>query len=141
MDCTGLTPSLKTRGREGILQISPVVSIVDDDQAVRHALDSLIRSLGWQVRMYKSAEEFFSSGDAAHTACLISDVLMPGMSGIEMYEHLRAQGHNPPTIFITACPSAPLRAQVVSAGALVLLPKPYDTATLTHWLSVALGSP
>jgi FixJ family two-component response regulator len=68
MDCTGLTPSLKTRGREGILQISPVVSIVDDDQAVRHALDSLIRSLGWQVRMYKSAEEFFSSGEAAHTA-------------------------------------------------------------------------
>ena len=120
------------------MQIAHVVSIVDDDRAVRLALGSLIRSLGWQVRMYESAEEFLSSGEAVHTACLISDVLMPGMSGIEMYERLRAQGHAPATIFITACPSASLQAQAVSTGALVLLPKPYNTATLAHWISVAL---
>jgi FixJ family two-component response regulator len=124
-----------------ILPITPVVSIVDDDQAVRLALGSLIRSLGWQVRMYESAEDFLSSGEAAHTACLISDVLMPGMSGVEMYERLRALGLAPATIFITAYPTASLQAQVVAAGALVLLPKPYKAAILTHWLSVALGNP
>jgi FixJ family two-component response regulator len=132
---------LKREIKGRILQITPVVSIVDDDRAVRLALGSLIRSLGLQVRMYESAEEFLSSGEAAHTACLISDVLMPGMSGIEMYEGLRAQGHAPATIFITACPTAPLQAQAVSIGALVLLPKPYNAATLAHWLSVALGNP
>jgi FixJ family two-component response regulator len=138
MGGTGFTPSLQARDREGILQIAYVVSIVDDDRSIRLALGSLIRSLGWQVRMYESAEEFLASGEAVNTACLISDVLMPGMSGIEMYEQLRAQGHAPSTIFITACPSASLETQVMSAGALVLLPKPYDTATLTHWVSLAL---
>jgi FixJ family two-component response regulator len=138
---TDFTHPLKREVEGRILQITPVVSIVDDDQGVRLALGCLIRSLGWQVRTYESAEEFLSSGEAAHTACLISDVLMPGMSGIEMHERLRAQGHAPSTIFISACPNASLQAQVVSAGALVLLPKPYKAATLTHWLSVALGSP
>jgi FixJ family two-component response regulator len=123
------------------LQIAHVVSIVDDDRAVRLALGSLIRSRGWQVRMYESAEEFLSSGEAVHTACLISDVLMPGMSGIEMYEHLRAQGHAPATIFITAFPSASLQVRAVSAGALVLLPKPYDTVTLDYWISASIGTP
>jgi FixJ family two-component response regulator len=76
-----------------------------------------------------------------HTACLISDVLMRRRSAIEMRERLRAQGHAPTTIFIIAHPSASLQAQVVSTGALVLLPKPYKATSLTHWLSVALGNP
>jgi DNA-binding NtrC family response regulator len=111
-------PEREVRGR--ILQITPVVSIVDDDRAVRVALGSLIRSLGWQVRMYESAEEFLSSGQAAHTSCLISDVRMPGMSGN---------------------PTPSLQAKAVSNGALVLLQKPYQAAAMTHWLSVALGNP
>ncbi|ANB77506.1 response regulator receiver protein [Paraburkholderia phytofirmans OLGA172] len=123
------------------MQITPVVSIVDDDKAVRLALGSLIRSLGWQVRTYESAEEFLSSGEAAHTSCLISDVRMPGMSGIEMHERLRAQGHAPATIFVSAYPTPSLQAKAVGAGALVLLQKPYRAAALTHWLSVALGNP
>jgi FixJ family two-component response regulator len=123
------------------LQITPVISIVDDDSAMRVALSSLIRSLGWQVRMYESAEEFLASGQAAHTSCLISDIRMPGMSGIEMHEHLRAQGHAPVTIFITAYPTPALQAKAVGNGALVLLQKPYPTAVMTHWLSVALGNP
>jgi FixJ family two-component response regulator len=124
-----------------ILQLTPVVSIVDDDRAVRHALGSLIRSLGWQARMYESAEEFLSSGEAAHTSCLISDVRMPGMSGIEMHECLRAQGHAPATIFISAYPTPALQAKAASNGALVLLQKPYKSAVILHWLSVALGNP
>src|ERR1700730_1796341 len=124
-----------------ILQITPVVSIVDDDRAVRLALGSLIRSFGWQVRMYESAEEFLSSGQAAHTSCLISDVRMSGMSGIEMHECLRAQGHAPATIFISAYPTPSLQAKAVSNGALVLLQKPYEPAVMAHWLTVALGNP
>jgi FixJ family two-component response regulator len=123
------------------LRISPVVSIVDDDRAVRVALGSLIRSLGWQARMYESAEEFLSSGQAANTSCLISDLRMPGMSGIEMHECLRAQGHAPATIFFTAYPTPALEAKAVSNGALVLLQKPYEATAIAHWLSVALGNP
>ena len=120
---------------------SPVVSIVDDDRAVRDALSSLIRSLGWQACKYESAEDFLSSGQAAHTSCLISDIRMAGMSGIEMHECLRAQGHAPATIFISAYPTPALQAKAVSNGALVLLQKPYQSAVILHWLSVALGSP
>jgi FixJ family two-component response regulator len=128
-------------GEGRILQFTPVVSIVDDDKAVRLALGSLIRSLGWQAGMYESAEEFLSSGQAAHTSCLISDVRMPGMSGIEMHECLRAQGHAPATIFISAYPTPALQEKAVSNGALVLLQKPYKSAVILHWLSVALGNP
>jgi FixJ family two-component response regulator len=124
-----------------ILQTPPVISIVDDDSAVRLALSSLLRSLGWQVRMYESAEEFLASGQAAHTACLISDIRMPGMSGIEMHECLRAQGHAPATIFVTAYPTPSLQARAASNGALALLQKPYDPAAMNHWLSAALGDP
>ncbi|CAB3793128.1 response regulator transcription factor [Pararobbsia alpina] len=122
------------------MQNTPVVTIVDDDRAVRLALGSLIRSLGWQVRMYESAEEFLSSGQVADTTCLISDVRMPGMSGIEMHECLRAQGHAPATIFISAFPSSSLQAKAMNNGALVLLQKPYEPAVMAHWLSVALGN-
>jgi FixJ family two-component response regulator len=131
----------KERSGTRILQITPVISIVDDDQAVRLALGSFVRSLGWQVRMYESAEDFLSSGHAAHTSCLISDVRMSGMSGIEMHEYLLAQGHVPATIFISAYPTPSLQAKAVSNGALVLLQKPYQAAAMTHWLSLALGSP
>jgi len=123
------------------LQTTPVVSIVDDDKAVRLALGSLVRSLGWQARMFESAEEFLMSGEAADTACLITDVRMPGMSGVDMHERLLAQGHAPATIFISAYPTASLHSKAASNGALVLLQKPYHAAVLTHWLSVALGNP
>jgi FixJ family two-component response regulator len=123
------------------LPVTPVVSIVDHDSAVRVALSSLIRSLGWHARIYESGEEFLSSGQAAHTACLISDISMPGMSGIEMHECLRAQGHAPATIFISAYPAPVLQAKVASDGALVLLQKPCPATAMTHWLWVALGSP
>jgi FixJ family two-component response regulator len=124
-----------------ILQITPVVSIVDDDSAVRLALSSLIRSLGWQAQLYESAEEFLSSGQVVHTSCLISDIRMPGMSGIEMHERLLAQGHAPATIFVSAYPTPALQAKAIGNGALVLLQKPYASADITHWLSVALGNP
>jgi FixJ family two-component response regulator len=123
------------------LQTTPVISIVDDDKAVRLALGSLVRSLGWQAHMFESAEEFLRSGAAASTSCLIADVCMPGMSGVEMHERLLAQGHAPATIFISAYPTPSLHAKAASNGALVLLQKPYHAAAMAHWLSVALGNP
>ena len=119
----------------------PIVSIVDDDEAVRLALGGLVQSLGLQARLYESAEAFLASGDAADTCCLITDVRMTGMSGVEMHERLRAQGLAPATIFISAYTTPTLRAKVEGNGALVLLEKPYQAATMTHWLAVALGDP
>ncbi|HEV7834631.1 MAG TPA: response regulator [Caballeronia sp.] len=123
------------------MEILHVISIVDDDRAVRLALGSFLRSLGLQVRMYESAEEFLASGQAAYTSFLISDVRMPGISGIEMHERLRAQGHAPATIFVTAYPTPSLQAKAASNGALALLQKPCQPALINHWLSVALGNP
>lgn len=123
------------------MQTTPVVSIVDDDLAVRRALGSLVRSLGWEARLYGSAEEFLASGQAADTACLISDIRMSGMSGVEMHERLVAQGQAPATIFISAYPTPALEAKATSNGALALLQKPYQASVMTHWLSVAVGAP
>lgn len=123
------------------MQTTPVVSIVDDDQAVRRALGSLVRSLGWEVRLFESAEAFLASGEASDTSCLISDIRMSGMSGVEMYERLVAQGAAPATIFISAYPTPALQARATGNGALVLLQKPYAASAMTHWLSVALGNP
>lgn len=123
------------------MQTTPVVSIVDDDQAVRRALGSLVRSLGWEARLFESAEAFLASGEAAASACLISDIRMSGMSGVEMHERLVAQGAAPATIFISAYPTPALQARAAGNGALVLLQKPYQPSAMMHWLSIAIGSP
>jgi FixJ family two-component response regulator len=127
---------MKDEGRH--LPLTPVVSIVDDDTAVRRALSTLVRSLGWEARMFASAEAFLASGEVVDTTCLISDIRMSGMSGVEMHERLIAQGRAPATIFISAYPTATLAAKALGNGALVVLQKPYQAAAMTHWLGVAL---
>ncbi|CAB3784445.1 response regulator [Paraburkholderia caffeinilytica] len=118
-----------------------IVSIVDDDEAVRLAMGTLVRSFGRHTRLFASAEEFLQSGYIAQTSCLISDVMMPGMSGVEMRDRLLALGYAPPTIFITAFPAADLNAKAMTNGALAVLDKPVDASTFAHWLSVALDLP
>jgi FixJ family two-component response regulator len=124
-----------------ILRTTPIVSIVDDDEGVRFSLSNLVQSLGWQTRVYESAEQFLASAEAAGTACLISDIRMSGMSGVELHEALIAQGNPPPTIFISAYPTPSVQVKIADNGALALLKKPYSAAVVKHWLSVALGSP
>jgi FixJ family two-component response regulator len=120
------------------LRNSPIVSIVDDDEAVRLALSSLVRSMGMQVCLYESATAFLDSGQAIETACLISDIRMPKMSGIEMRAHLVEQHIDPPTIFVSAYPTPSMQAEVARSGALVLLEKPCLATTLVYWIMVAL---
>jgi len=116
-----------------------IVSIVDDDESIRHATDSLVRSFRRRTFVFASAEEFLQSGKLAETSCLISDIMMPGMSGIEMHERMLALGYAPPTIFITAFPAADLKAKAMANGALAVLEKPIDADAIAHWLGVAMG--
>ncbi|MEM5384051.1 response regulator [Paraburkholderia phymatum] len=118
-----------------------VVSIVDDDEAARLAMGSLVRSFGRHTHLYASAEEFLQSGHLASTSCLISDVMMSGMSGVELHDRILALGYAPPTIFITAFPSANLKAKALTNGVLAVLDKPVDPDAIAHWLSVALDVP
>jgi FixJ family two-component response regulator len=117
----------------------PVISIVDDDESVREATKGLIRSLGYKAVTFASAEEFLRSDGADDTACLIADVQMPGMSGIELQSRLLAQGRRLPIIFITSFPEAKARAQALAAGALGYLSKPFSDEKLITHLDQALA--
>ncbi|CAN7625360.1 response regulator [Trinickia sp. LjRoot230] len=123
------------------------VSIIDDDEASRLATASLVRSLGWPTVLFESAEAYLaqqstqSATSAVETGCLISDVKMPGMSGVELHEYLLASGHAPPTILVTASRTEALNARVVANGALALLEKPIDARALEQCLARAAGAP
>ncbi|ANB76340.1 response regulator receiver protein [Paraburkholderia phytofirmans OLGA172] len=126
---------------EPCVQATQIVSIVEDDESVRLATASLVRSLGWQTHLFASAEEFLQSPWLGETSFLISDVRMPGMSGIEMHDELLKLGYAPPTIFITAFPTAALQAKMQTDGVLAILAKPVDASAMAHWLSFALRTP
>jgi FixJ family two-component response regulator len=124
-----------------VVRTVQIVSIVDDDEAVRLSMETLVRSFGRHARLFASAEEFLQSGAVGETSCLISDVMMTGMSGVEMHDRILALGHAPPTIFITAFPSDELKAKALANGALAVLNKPVDVDAIGYWLSVALDQP
>jgi FixJ family two-component response regulator len=115
-----------------------VISVVDDDAAVRAATSKFLRSHGYTVQAYSSAEDFLQSGRLNDTACVIADVQMPGMSGLELLTKMRAQGHDAPFIFITAFPDETTRARALQRGAICFLPKPFAGPTLIDCLVVAL---
>src|SRR5262249_59805029 len=105
---------------------APVISIIDDDTSFRRAAARLIHSLGHPVASFASAEEFLESGRLDETACLVSDLQMPGMSGIELQSRLRAQGRRLPVIFITAYPESSALKEALAFGAVGLLRKPFS---------------
>ena len=117
----------------------PVISIVDDDASFRRATARLVRSLGHAVAAFGSAEEFLKSGRVRDSACLISDVQMPGMSGIELQSELIAQGVRLPVIFITAYPESNARERALASGALGFLNKPFNEDKLIACLDRALS--
>jgi FixJ family two-component response regulator len=117
---------------------TPVISIIDDDASVRAATDNLLRSLGYTVYTFDSAEEFLRSTHCNDTSCVIADVQMPGMSGVDLQARLLTQRHRLPFIFITAFPEETIRARALKAGAICFLTKPFDRLTLIKCLDAAL---
>ena len=117
----------------------PVISVIDDDASLRAATDNLLRSLGYTVYTFVSAEEFLRSAHFNDTSCVIADVQMPGMSGVDLQAQLLTQGHSVPFIFMTAFPEEAIRARAMKAGAICFLTKPFDRLTLTRYLDSALG--
>ena len=120
----------------------PVVSVVDDDESVRESLAGLIRSIGLAVKVFASAEEFLGSIDISGTNCLILDVRMPGMDGLELQRHLRVSHPNLPVIFITAHGSEDeIRLRALAAGAVDYLLKPLSEEEVLGAVDTALRSP
>lgn len=113
----------------------PLVAIIDDDESVRATTDSLVRSLGYIVHTFASAEDFLRSNRLDDFACVMADVQMPGLSGVQLQERLRAQGYRVPFIFFTAFPDEKVRAQALAAGAICYLTKPFDGNTLIECLN------
>ncbi|WP_027210789.1 response regulator transcription factor [Burkholderia sp. WSM2232] len=116
------------------MHMNPIVSIVDDDESVRVATSSLVRSLGWGARLYASAAQFLASDEVDGVTCIISDVQMPGISGLEMYRRLLDSGVRLPVIFISAFASDFVRRQALQLGALCVLSKPVDAAEVSRHL-------
>jgi FixJ family two-component response regulator len=115
-----------------------MISIVDDDASIRAATKRLMLLLGYESEAFASAEEFLGSGRLGDTSCVISDVQMPGMSGIEMRDQLIANGYRTPVIFVTAFPDDSVRARVLHGGAAGYLSKPLDEKQLIGCLDEAL---
>jgi len=117
----------------------PVIAIVDDDESFRRATTSFVRSLGYGTAAFDSAEAFLKSERINDADCLITDVQMPGMTGIELQGRLIAQGHSLPVIFITAFPEMKARAQALADGAIGFLAKPFDDKGLIQCLDETLA--
>jgi FixJ family two-component response regulator len=132
---TGLSFRMQRTGR---LPQIPVISIIDDDASVRAATNRLVRSLGYAVLSFASADEFLRSPRARESSCVIADVQMPGMSGVELQSLIRSQGSRVPMIFITAFPDESVRARALDGGAMCFLTKPFDGPTLIKYLDAAL---
>ena len=117
---------------------SPLISIVEDDQYVRSSIKRLMRSFGYTVEAFPSAADFLASPRLDETACLIADINMPGMTGVELYRRLVKAGHPIPTILITAYPDDAIRARALKDGVLCYLHKPCDDDELLRCVRRAL---
>ena len=116
-----------------------VVAVIDDDASVRTATDNLLSSHGYLVDTFASAEEFLKSARLSDSACVIADVQMPAMGGLDLLTHMRAQGYDAPFIFITAFPEESVRARALRAGAICFLAKPFAGPALISCLEAALN--
>ena len=125
--------------RMAISDKSRFVAIVDDDDLMRGALQGLLKAAGLPAQAFASAEEFLQSGQQHHSACLIADIRMPGMSGLDLQARLNEEQINIPTIFITAHGDSRMRMQALRAGAVEFLAKPFDDEILLESVRAALA--
>ena len=117
-----------------------MISIVDDDDFVRESLRDLIESLGYEVATFESVESFLDAPCLHETSCLITDLQMPGLSGLDLQSRLIADGHRIPVIFVTGFPDENSRVRAMGAGAVCFLRKPLDESLLISCLESALNS-
>jgi FixJ family two-component response regulator len=116
-----------------------VVSIIDDDLSVRVAVADIVRSMDLTANMFASSQDFLSSNSLADTACIIADVQMPGLSGIELQQALTAKKLKIPMIFITAYPDERIRAKALDGGAICFLNKPFGGSAIIECIERALS--
>ena len=116
-----------------------MVAIVDDDELMRGALQGLMKAVGFSAQAFASAEEFLNSGQLHHTACLIADIRMPGMSGLDLQARLNSERRRIPIIFITAHGDTNMRMQALRAGAVEFLSKPFSDDLLLEHVRAALA--
>src|SRR6516225_3011560 len=117
---------------------TPLISIVDDDELARDGIRELVESLGYKTTTFESAEHFLQSSMVGETTCLITDVQMPGLNGLELQEALQSLGHQTPVIVITGYPNEKHRTRALENGAIGFLSKPFDEQTLIDYLTVAI---
>ena len=117
------------------------IAIVDDDEALREAMECFVQSLGYNVSTFGSAEEFLNSEQVSKISCLITDLNMPGLSGLDLQDRLIATGHRFPIIFITGYPDENARVRAMKAGAIAFLSKPFNADHLIGYLDKALKAP
>ena len=115
-----------------------LISLVDDDESIRRTTTLLIESFGFQAAAFESAETFLQSGQLQETSCLIVDVQMPGMNGLQLQSHLATAGCKIPIIFITAYDNKESRRQAMQAGAAAFLSKPFNDELLLETIRVIL---
>lgn len=117
----------------------PLVSVVDDDESVRESLPDLLRELGFPARTFSSAEEFLTSESLCKTRCLILDVAMPGMTGLDLQLELARRGHEIPIIFITALKDRSIQEKAFQQGAVQFIHKPFSDTALLDALNAAIS--
>ena len=117
---------------------APLIAVVDDDDALRNSLDDLLQSVGFRVQGFASAEAFLQAQPAPETACLLLDVRLPSMNGLELQRQLGVMHWRLPIIFVTAYADDDVRAHARAAGAIAVLSKPCREADLLHAIDVAL---
>ncbi|MCQ4160779.1 response regulator [Roseomonas sp. GC11] len=134
MDATPPSPPAPAR------EATPVIAVVDDDQGIRTALHSLLRSVGYRVRVFADAPSFLAEAARERPDCLVTDIQMPGMGGLELQRAVRARYPGLPVIIITAFPEEAIREQALADGALHFFAKPFETAAMLRCLADAVGS-
>lgn len=122
------------------VQDSPIIAVVDDDPSIREALDDLLQSLGYRSLLFVSAEDFLNRKPSDSIDCIVIDVRMPGLSGLELQDRLNLDGARPPTLFMTSDSDPVTRAKAFAGGAHDVLGKPVDDDVLVRCLDSALAS-
>jgi FixJ family two-component response regulator len=129
---------MKSQDGLGTVQRS-LVAVIDDDESVRESLPDLLREFGFGARAFSSANEFLVSDAFGQTECLVLDIAMPGMKGLDLQQELMLRGHKIPIIFITAQKDESVRKRALDRGAVEVLVKPFSDTTLLRVINTALG--